>query len=237
MTTTNGQPALTPVGAAPPSQTLHRGVRILEHLAAVGDPQPVMDIARALDLHRSITYRLLRTLEGHQLVERDLAGHFGLGLGLVALGRGVRNTLQTAALPALNALVTELGMTAFLVVRAGAEAVTVTSVEPQHSTAHVVYRPGTRHPVDQGAPGLALLMLEPPSVGEREAIAQARQLGWASSRGEVIAGVRSIAAPVRRPDGGATAAIAVVFGDDRLDVSKVGEAVVAAAAMVSATLH
>ena len=236
MTTTNDQAAPTPVGSAPPSQTLHRGVRILEHLAAVGSPQPVMDIAQALDLHRSITYRLLRTLEGHQLVERDLAGHFGLGLGLVALARGVRNTLQTAALPALNALVTELSMTAFLVVRAGDEAVTVTTVEPQHSTAHVVYRPGTRHPVDQGAPGLALLMLDP-SVGERAVVGQARQLGWASSHGEVIPGVRSIAAPVRRPDGGGAAAIAVVFVDDRIDVSKVGEAVLMAAGTVSATLH
>jgi len=221
----------------PPSQTLHRGVRILEHLAAVGNPQPVMDIAQALGLHRSITYRLLRTLEGHNLVERDLAGHFGLGVGLVALARGVRNTLQTAALPKLNALVSELGMTAFLVVRAGDEAVTVTSVEPQDSTAHVVYRPGTRHPVDHGAPGLALLMLESSSADERHALRQARQLGWASSQGEVIAGVRSIAAPVRRPDGGAAAAIAVVFVDDRLDMTKVGEAVVEAADKVSAQLR
>ncbi len=77
MTSTNGQAASTPVGSAPPSQTLHRGVRILEHLAAVGNPQPVMDIAQALDLHRSITYRLLRTLEGHQLVERDPAAASG----------------------------------------------------------------------------------------------------------------------------------------------------------------
>jgi len=237
MTSTNGQAASTPVGSAPPSQTLHRGVRILEHLAAVGNPQPVMDIAQALDLHRSITYRLLRTLEGHQLVERDPAGHFGLGLGLVALARGVRNTLQTAALPALNALVTELGMTAFLVVRAGDEAVTITSVEPWDSTAHVVYRPGSRHPVDQGAPGLALLMLESPSAAERAALAQARQVGWASSHGEVIAGVRSIAAPVRRSDGGAAAAVAVVFVDDRIKVPKVGEAVLRAAGTVSATLQ
>ena len=37
-------------------------------------------------------------------------------------------------------------MTAFLVVRSGDEAVTVATVEPQDSTAHVVYRPGTRHP-------------------------------------------------------------------------------------------
>ena len=237
MTAANERAAMTPVGNPPPSQTLHRGVRILEHLATAGNPQPVMEIAEAVGLHRSITYRLLRTLEGHQLVERDLAGHFGLGVGIVALARGVRNTLQTAALPALNTLVNELCMTAFLVVRAGAEAVTVTSVEPQDSTAHVVYRPGTRHPVDQGAPGLALLMLERPSAGERAALQEARDVGWATSRGEVIAGVRSIAAPVRRPDGGATAAIAVVFVDDRLDMTKVGEAVVKAANKVSATLR
>ena len=56
-------------------------------------------------------------------------------------------------------------MTAFLVVRAGDEAVTVASVEPQNTAAHVVYRPGTRHPVGRGAPGLALLMPEPPSSG------------------------------------------------------------------------
>ncbi len=80
-------------------------------------------------------------------------------------------------------------------------------------------------------------MLEPPSDAERAALAQARQVGWASSHGEVIAGVRSIAAPVRRPDGGATAAIAVVFVDDRIDVSKVGEAVVTAAGTVSAQLR
>jgi hypothetical protein len=34
----------------------------------------------------------------------------------------------------------------FLVVRAGDEAVTVASVEPQDTAAHVVYWPGTCHP-------------------------------------------------------------------------------------------
>ena len=104
---------------APQSQTLDRGIRILEHLAAVGTPQPVTEIGRALGLHRSITYRLLRTLEDHELVERDPLGHYGLGLGVAALARGVRTDLNAAALPRLNALTTELGMTAFLVVRAG----------------------------------------------------------------------------------------------------------------------
>ena len=222
---------------APQSQTLDRGLRILEHLATVGSPQPVTEIGRALDLHRSITYRLLRTLEDHELVERDAVGRYGLGLGIAALSRGVRSDLNTAALPRLNALTTELGMTAFLVVRAGDEAVTVTSVEPQDTPAHVTYRPGTRHPVDRGAPGLALLMPDPPTARDRAALQEARRLGWASSHGEVIPGIRSIAAPVRGPDGGARAALAVVFVDEGVDPVRVGTAVAAAADRVAATLR
>ncbi|MGY1637006.1 IclR family transcriptional regulator [Geodermatophilus sp. SYSU D00742] len=221
----------------PQSQTLDRGIRILEHLAAVGTPQAIAEIGQTLALHRSITYRLLRTLEDHQLVERDTVGRYRLGLGVAGLARGVRSDLQTAALPRLEALVAELGMTAFLVVRAGDEAVTVASVEPQDTTAHVVYRPGTRHPVGRGAPGLALLMPEPPSPDDREALRAAREAGWASSHGEVIPGMRSIAAPVLGPDGGARAAVAVVYVDAAADVETVGHSVVAAAEKITAGLR
>ena len=222
---------------APQSQTLDRGIRILERLAAVGAPQPIGEIATALGLHRSIAYRLLRTLEDHQLVERDPVGHYRLGLGIAGLARGVRADLQTAALPQLTGLVSELGMTAFLVVRAGDETVTVASVEPYDTAAHVVYRPGTRHPVGRGAPGLALLMPEPPSPGDRAELTEARRSGWASSHGEVIPGMRSIAVPVLGPDGGARAALAVVYVDATADVGQVGHAVAEAAEKVSAALR
>ncbi|SHN78531.1 transcriptional regulator, IclR family [Geodermatophilus obscurus] len=223
--------------SAPQSQTLDRGIRILEHLAAVGTPQPIAEIGQAVGLHRSITYRLLRTLEDHQLVERDPAGHFRLGLGMVGLARGVRTDLQSAALPRLNALVAQLGVTAFLVVRAGDEAVTVSSVEPHDSPAHVVYRPGIRHPVGQGAPGLALLMPEAATPEDREALREARRLGWVTSHGEVIPGMRSVAAPVLGPDGGARAALAVVFVDDAADLTRIGRAVATAAREVATALR
>jgi DNA-binding IclR family transcriptional regulator len=225
-----------PEGAAPQSQTLDRGIRILEHLAAGGTPQPIGEIGQALGLHRSITYRLLRTLEDHQLVERDAGGRYWLGLGIAGLARGVRTDLQTAALPRLNDLVARLGMTAFLVVRSGNEAVTVVSVEPQDTAAHVVYRPGTRHAVGRGAPGLALLMPEPPADDDRDALREARRRGWASSHGEVIAGFRSVAVPVLGPDGGARAALAVVYVGES-DVEHVGRAVASAAEQVSAALR
>jgi DNA-binding IclR family transcriptional regulator len=224
-------------GSPPQSQTLDRGLRILEHLATAGTPQPITDIASSMGLHRSIAYRLLRTLEDHELVERDNVGHYALGLGVAALARGVRTGLQAAALPRLNALVAELSMTAFLVVRAGHEAVTVTSVEPHDSPAHVTYRPGTRHPVDRGAPGLALLMPEQAAPGDRPELHEARRTGWAVSRGEVVPGLRSVAAPVLGPDGGARAALAVVYVDDTADVEWIGRAVADAAHKVTAVLR
>lgn len=222
---------------APQSQTLDRGLRILEHLAGVGGPQPLMDIATAVGLHRSIAYRLLRTLEDHDLVDRDDGGRYTLGLGLAAIARGVRTDLQTAALPQLEALVSHLHMTAFLVVRTGDEAVTVTSIEPRTSAAHVAYRPGSRHPVDRGAPGLALLIPEPPRPDDRLELADARALGWASSHGEVIPGFRSVAAPVRRPDGEVVGALAVVFVDNAVDTARVGRIVMAAADEVGRRLR
>ena len=149
----------------------------------------------------------------------------------------MRSDLQTAALPRLNALVAEWGMTAFLVVRAGVEAVTVVSVEPQDTAAHVTYRPGTRHPVDRGAPGLALLIGEPASPGDREELVAARRAGFAVSHGEVIRGLRSIAAPVPGPDGGARGALAVVYVDDGADVERIGRSVAEAAAKVATALR
>lgn len=223
--------------SAPQSQTLDRGLRILRHLATAGTPQPIAQITSSLGLHRSIAYRLLRTLEDHELVERDDIGQYSLGLGVATLARNVRASLQDAALPRLNSLVAELSMTAFLVVRSGDEAVTVTSVEPNDSPAHITYRPGTRHPVDRGAPGLALLMPEPPAPGDRPELEHARRVGWAASRGEVIPGLRSIAAPVVGPDGGARAALAVVYVDDTADVDRIGRAVRDAAGKVSAVLR
>jgi DNA-binding IclR family transcriptional regulator len=80
-------------------------------------------------------------------------------------------------------------------------------------------------------------MPEAPSGDDREALREARRVGWASSHGEVIAGLRSIAAPVLGPDGGARAALAVVYVDEAADAQRVGQAVTAAAGKVGAGLR
>ena len=179
-----------------PSQTLDRGLACLDFVAAADHPVSVEATASSLGLHRSIVYRLLRTLEGRRLIERNADGDYLAGPYLAVLSRSVRRSLRAAAAPVLANLAEDLQMTAFLVVADGDEAVTIDSVEPSSLNAHVAYRPGTRHPIDRGAPGLALLAGRQPRPGERAEIDRARQLGWAQSEAEVIAGMASIAVPI-----------------------------------------
>jgi DNA-binding IclR family transcriptional regulator len=227
---------VSPAGPGrPASQTLDRGLRALELVAASDEALSVLEVADRLGLHRSIAYRMLRTLEDHRLLERDEDNRWRTGAALASLARRVAPTLQAAAMPELTVLANEAGMTAFLVVRQQDEAVTIAVVEPRQSTVHVVYRPGSRHDVRLGAPGIALLAGAAPEPGERPEVTAARDRGWAASRAEVLPGMRSVAAPVVDRHGMCRGAVAVVFVAD-VDLDALGARVVAAAAAVAADL-
>ncbi len=216
-----------------PSQTLDRGLACLAFVAVADRAVSVDDTAQALGLHRSIVYRLLRTLELRRLVERDPDGDFLPGPYLAVLSRSVRRSLRAAAASAVADLSDELQMTAFLVVADGLEAVTIDSVEPRSLNAHVAYRPGTRHAIDRGAPGLALLAARPPAPGERGEVALAHDRGWAHSESEVIAGMASVASPIG--DAGALAVLWLAGAGD-VDAAAVGRRVAEAARRIESRL-
>jgi len=221
--------------ARPASQTLDRGLRVLEHITEAGSALSVADVAREVGMHRSITYRMLRTLEDHGLLTRDDGGRYLPGAGLAVLAGRFTPALRAVAGPHLLQLAVGTHKTAFLVVRHGVEAVTIEVVEPPAAAAHVSYRPGLRHPIDKGAPGIALLAGEAPQPGEREQVTLARERGRAMSLGEVIDGFRSVATPVFDSSGVCRAALAVVFvGASALEPT--ASQVMAAAAALGADL-
>jgi DNA-binding IclR family transcriptional regulator len=208
-----GQGATT----APASQTLSRGIRILEVLADAQGALTIDDLAARLGVHRSIAYRLLRTLEDHALVTRDSAGGVQLGPRMAALAAGLAHDLQAAALPELTAIANELGMTCFLAVLDRDECITLTSVEPRHAVASVAQRPGARHPITVGAPSKVILASLPEAewpvavdAALRAEITAAREHGFATSHDEVIPTVQAVAVPLRLRQGQRPAAIAVV---------------------------
>lgn len=224
--------------AAPPlSQTLDRGLRVLELLAEREQPLSSARIAAALGVHRSIAYRIVRTLEDHRLVQRRSDGCWELGVGLVVLARSVSPTLHRAATPELADLANDLGMTAFLSVADRDECVTVLTVEPRHSQVHVAYRPGRRHAIDRGGPGVALLAGGPPRPGERPEVTAARDAGYTLTSGEVVPGLSSVAAPVVPEGGGVVASVAVLFlQEPPRDVGPVAERVCQAARAIAREL-
>ena len=71
------------------SQTLSRGIRALEILADTQSPMTIAELSEALGVHRSVAYRILRTLEDHSLLITDDAGRVQAG-GFVDNDAGVR---------------------------------------------------------------------------------------------------------------------------------------------------
>ena len=214
---------------APASQTLSRGIRILEILADAREALSIDEVANRLGVHRSVAYRLVRTLEEHGLVVRDGSGRLTLGARMAALAAGVAHDLQAEALPELTAIANELGMTCFLGVLDGDDCITLASIEPRHAIASVAQRPGARHSVTVGAPGKAILTQLhasewPADAGSalRAEVDEARTRGYATSHDEVIPTVQSVAVPLvlrgQRP-----AAIAVVHVATDLDGAEIAE--------------
>ena len=56
------------------SQTLDRGLKALTLIATSPSPMTIDEVATQLKLGRSVTYRMIRTLEDHRLVTRDPSG-------------------------------------------------------------------------------------------------------------------------------------------------------------------
>ncbi|MEV0702769.1 helix-turn-helix domain-containing protein [Saccharopolyspora sp. NPDC050389] len=218
------------------SQTLSRGIQVLELLAAAERPRSIDEIAADLGVHRSIVYRIVRTLEDHRLVARDSAGRCAPGAGLAVLAHGVARDLQSVAVPELAAVAADLAMTSFVVVHDHGECVTLASVEPRRAAGTVAEHPGTRHPLEHGAPGVALLaLLGAEGLGEDVAarVAEARRQGYATSRDEVISGLSSVAVPI--PSRGPTcAAVAVVYVSSDREPAELAERLQVAANAIGA---
>ena len=205
------------------SLTLDRGLRLLDLLARPENASgmTVTALAAALGMSRSAAYRLLGTLESHGYVGRLPDGRVRLGYAVTRLAAAVAPLVRAAATPVLRRLADEVGATAHLTLVDGDAALAVVVVEPTWTDVHVAYRPGTRHLLDRGAAGRAIVR------------GRAGELGWVTSRSELQAGAYGVAAPL--PAGEVEGSVGVVALSE-LDEDRVGPSVVAAAREVGNAL-
>jgi IclR family acetate operon transcriptional repressor len=207
---------------------LGRGLAVLHALGSAADGCTVAELASATALDRAVLYRLLGTLEKSGFVVRDGATRrFHLGVALVELGARASRGLEVrrVAVPAMKALVDQVGEVVFLAVRDRNDVVVVDRVEPPALFVRVGYHVGFRHPLTVGAHGRALLAYL--GGAEREELAgrdarlvaelhATRSRGFALSKDELERGASGVAAPVLDRAGRPIASIGVVAPTARL---------------------
>ena len=98
--------------AAETSQTLDRGLRVLEEVADSAKGLTITEIAGRMGIGRTAVDRLVVTLEQHALIRRGSDGRCRLGLGVLAMGRQLQPVVRDAAFPERPPHSDALGLTA-----------------------------------------------------------------------------------------------------------------------------
>ncbi|MCV7290705.1 helix-turn-helix domain-containing protein [Mycolicibacterium wolinskyi] len=221
---------------APGSQTLARGLSALSAIASAPTGLTVQQVADHLGAHRTIAYRLLATLSQFRYVAKGEDGRYRPAAALAVLGSSYDNNLRQLSVPRLRALADELGTTVSLLVAEGDQQVAIAVIVPTQVFYQLSFHEGSRHPLDRGAAGVALLASMPPRPGERDLVRQTREQGWVITHGEIEPNTYGLAVPVRRRPPSPPTCINLI--SHREDVVLDGkDAVVLAAHELSAILH
>lgn len=202
---------------------LDKAVAILSTLEA--GPHSLAELVAATGIARPTAHRLAVALEFHRLVTRDLAGRFVLGprSGELAAAAG-EDRLLAAAGPALSALRDATGESAQLYRRQGDLRICVAVAERLSGLRDSV-PVGAALTMQAGSAAQILLAWEDSEkihrglINARFTAAQLsadRRRGWAQSVGEREAGVASVSAPVRAPNGKVIAAVSISGPIERL---------------------
>ncbi len=239
-----------------------RAVAVLRLIGAA--PEPGLrsrDISEALDMHKTSTSRMLSTLIGLGVVDRDRNRCYRISDDFRAsFGTPLTTTrLRQAARPALGMLSERLEDVAFLSVPNGLDSLCVSRNIGSYPIQALSLNVGGRRPLGVGAGSLALLAWE--QEGERNrliemqrgrlgkyrvdvediavAVEQARADGYTDLPSFVVQGMTGMGMPVRDPSGVVVGALSVAAISERLGGSRRDLAVSAlqeAAAMVEEQL-
>lgn len=211
------------------SQTLDRGIEVLQVVVDADRPMSISEICDAASLNRSVTYRLLRTLEDRGLVTQVGGQGFQAGLGLLRLTPRITQSLVEHARPVLAELSRKTSATSLLSIADRDQEVTLLCVLPPTSGPFISFREGAAGPLGRGASSITLLALRPETPGERTEVTEARRAGPGTvvrTAGELRAGTAGLAvAWPGHPD----CALAAVFFEDSVDEDDVREHLLTAA--------
>jgi DNA-binding IclR family transcriptional regulator len=213
---------------------LEDALQLLELLSDNPEGLSLAQITETSGLIKNKVFRILHTLEKHQMVERSEEGCYTLGRRLTAFGQSVQNKtlLLDASRPVMDWLVVETSETIFLGVAAGSDALCIAARESPHSV-RLFAQVGRRAPLLSGGVPKILFAFLPEA--ERNALldrfsttaternrldatlAQIRQQGYVIVVDELDIGAHSIAAPIRNHEDQVIAGISIAGPSNRFD--------------------
>jgi len=194
---------------------LDKAVQVLHATAA--SPSGLADLCAATGLPRATAHRLAVGLEVHGLLARDSNGRWRPGPMLAVLASGAPDLLVAAGADVLPRLRDRTGESVQIYRPDGLSRICVAVAEPMSGLRDTVPL-GSRLPMTAGSgakvltawadPATARAILLEASFTER-VLVEVRRRGWAHSVAEREAGVASVSAPVRDPQGRVVAAVSV----------------------------
>lgn len=222
-------------------QSLARGLKILDLLAAADDTVGITEIAEYLGMDKSSISRVMQTLAYYGYAEQDASTRrYRLGPQVVVLGQALLNRmpLREQARPFLQQLVDRTGECAHLGVLAQNQVLYLDQVESS-ATLRVNTRTGTLAPLHCTALGKALISFSHLDLPEqlnpfttrtitnadvlRLHLDQTRQQGYAIDDEEYNYDVRCVAAPVYNYDNKVVGAIGISGPAGRMNLERMPE--------------
>ncbi|MBM3647187.1 MAG: IclR family transcriptional regulator [Alphaproteobacteria bacterium] len=245
------------------SQSLERGLDILEAIEAENGDVGVRELARRLDLSPSIVQRLVSSLAARGYIEKSSeTARYRLGHRAMILGASGERGVDYAvtARRELDRLARDYHLNGFVSVLRGGRAIYLLAVQADGPVAIKVSL-GSEMPLHSTAAGKVLLAALDDGearklLGHRKlpaitpctitdptilvsSLAKVRRQGFATVVEENIPGVLSVGAPIRDRSGAVVAALSVAFAkylDGGLTLAGVEPLVTAAALRISRTL-
>ena len=225
-------------------QVLDRAITILGILAEAREGIGLAEVAIAAKVHKSTAHRIIMSLEGQRVIDRDPAtGKYRLGLRLFELGSAAiaQFNIRDRARRFLESVVNEAGETVHLCVMDAGEVLYLDKVEPSRSI-RMASRIGLRNPAHCTAVGKAMMALlsdaEVDSIVQRHGmrrftattittlaelraeLAKIRECGYAVDNEEHEDGVRCVASVVRDHSGRPAAAMSISAPSFRIPKDK-----------------
>jgi DNA-binding IclR family transcriptional regulator len=211
----------------------HKGVRLSR-------------VAREVNLHVTTTHRMLGVLSREGLLSYDNASKkYHLGMELYSLGALARQfNLRNYYRLALERIARQTEDSVYLVTRSGYDSVCVDMIGGMSPIRIMSYHVGKRVPLGMGAGGLALIAYLPDQLLEtiltaneqryrkhhdrtpediRDAIKQARNLGYMVTTGLYTKGVTGVGMPIRNLRGEVKAALSVCAISERMEARRRAE--------------